>query len=454
MKSPLLSLTELNISLNLNKSWILLLCVSKVVQSFSTEELTGSKTCDFIEESKYHSVSDFLRCTDLLASDHPVPTEKKFSEILDRILERQKSVSRSSGRQGYGFNGYPYDQRPGLPNYRPGRPILDPSGGGGYGFNQYPDYPGSYGPSGPFNSGLIEALNSISQYDDLRCVPRLLCEIATGSKPGNGDYKASTLQDFGKNTLLGLLTAYNFEGTSPVLAFGKAALLGYTSQGDSSVCYREYVRCPRDPRDLVYYLNNHNGGFFRFFQNSRRTPAVAQGSNRVGFAMKEPAPPPGLSGPESDRTGTGELKFDNPELSKRQDDEERVLHSPNAGFSKVVFPVDDNTRFEDQSEPSRHRISKSLKYSSFFPAFSQSVTESSNSQSGFFPSDDYHEHFEKTNVVFESGEDLTEENYSSDLRKQRLVVTDQENQVSIVTFPDQSEEVRFDSGISKIFPLD
>lgn len=73
-----------------------------------------------------------------------------------------------------------------------------------------PDY-GLYDPPGTVASGLVEALTSISQYDDLKCVPRLLCEIATGSKPGDGDYKASTLADFGKNTLIGWVAVAKFD---------------------------------------------------------------------------------------------------------------------------------------------------------------------------------------------------------------------------------------------------
>lgn len=52
---------------------------------------------------------------------------------------------------------------------------------------------------------------------------------------------------------------------SPLLHFGKAALLGYTSKGNTYTCNSAYPNCPADPDRLVQYLNNHNGGFFRFF---------------------------------------------------------------------------------------------------------------------------------------------------------------------------------------------
>lgn len=51
--------------------------------------------------------------------------------------------------------------------------------------------------------------------------------------------------------------------TSPLLVFGRAALLGL-SVGERS-CDTAYPKCPRNEDDLLYYLNNHRGGFFRFF---------------------------------------------------------------------------------------------------------------------------------------------------------------------------------------------
>jgi len=45
--------------------------------------------------------------------------------------------------------------------------------------------------------------------------------------------------------------------------FGRAALLGL-SGGE---CDATYSRCPRNEDQLLYYLNNHRGGFFRFFNS-------------------------------------------------------------------------------------------------------------------------------------------------------------------------------------------
>lgn len=56
-------------------------------------------------------------------------------------------------------------------------------------------------------------------------------------------------------------------GSSPLLYFGKSALMGYTNRGNPEICYQNYPQCPRSPSAVVDYLNNHNGGFFRFFSN-------------------------------------------------------------------------------------------------------------------------------------------------------------------------------------------
>lgn len=62
-----------------------------------------------------------------------------------------------------------------------------------------------------------------------------------------------------------MLTAFGGDQISPFFNFGRAALLGISSQGRPSSCRYAYPECPRDPDELVDYLNNHNGGFFRFF---------------------------------------------------------------------------------------------------------------------------------------------------------------------------------------------
>jgi hypothetical protein len=67
-------------------------------------------------------------------------------------------------------------------------------------FNQFPGALGQ-NPGEQFNtphfppggsSSLTGALASIATHDDLRCVPRLLCEIAAGGRPG---YSVSNQRD-------------------------------------------------------------------------------------------------------------------------------------------------------------------------------------------------------------------------------------------------------------------
>lgn len=47
----------------------------------------------------------------------------------------------------------------------------------------YP-YPGQYPNRYPEQNSILQALSSISRHDDLRCVPRLLCEVSSGTRPG------------------------------------------------------------------------------------------------------------------------------------------------------------------------------------------------------------------------------------------------------------------------------
>ncbi|XP_013173121.1 PREDICTED: TBC1 domain family member 5 homolog A [Papilio xuthus] len=117
-------------------------------------------------------------------------------------------------------------------------------------------------------SSVSEALTSIALFDDRECVARLLCEAASGA-PGFG-----TLQSIaGLQPLLTLLSAYRGISSNPLFVFGRAAFLGMSSKNNPASCRYAYPLCPTDPEQLVFYLNNHNGGFFRFFnapQNSQQ----------------------------------------------------------------------------------------------------------------------------------------------------------------------------------------
>ncbi|XP_053593681.1 uncharacterized protein LOC103576580 [Microplitis demolitor] len=168
---------------------------------------------------------------------------------------------------------------------------------------------------------LLDAFSSISQYDDRKCVLRIICEVATGVLPGNNGYKQSS--SFGINSLVNFLTTVNFDASSPLLKFGKSALMGYANKGNPDICYNQFPRCPKNPNDLINYLNNYNGGFFRFF-NYRDT-----GNYNRDVAGSD------LSEAVSDRKATGELKFDTPSsrinLSERNNNNDK---------NRIIFPDD------------------------------------------------------------------------------------------------------------------
>lgn len=76
----------------------------------------------------------------------------------------------------------PYPPPPGYPPAPNGRP----------GFPGRPPYPGPFGPypgQYPQQNSIVQALSSISQHDDLRCVPRLLCEVSSGTRSSSGYYQ-------------------------------------------------------------------------------------------------------------------------------------------------------------------------------------------------------------------------------------------------------------------------
>lgn len=56
---------------------------------------------------------------------------------------------------------------------------------------------------------------------------------------------------------------------SPIVKFGRAFIVGYSSKHISQ-CNYAYPKCPSDPDRLIHYLNNQNGGIFRFFNGQNR----------------------------------------------------------------------------------------------------------------------------------------------------------------------------------------
>ncbi|XP_045482211.1 uncharacterized protein LOC123686238 [Harmonia axyridis] len=116
----------------------------------------------------------------------------------------------------------------------------------------------------PSRESLMEALDSIARNDELHCVPRILCEVTSGTLSA----RQSGLKlpfNINMDSIVGILSGFNGMELNPLFSFGKAALLGYSSKGNAGTCMYAYPECPRDPEKLVEYLNNYNGGFFRFF---------------------------------------------------------------------------------------------------------------------------------------------------------------------------------------------
>ncbi|KFB48639.1 AGAP006362-PA-like protein [Anopheles sinensis] len=115
-------------------------------------------------------------------------------------------------------------------------------------------------PTSPFVGGvggqLRQALDNISENDELQCVPKLVCMMSRSST-GQG---FSLVNRGLLSTILGAVP-----DSSPWLKFSRAALLGYGIGANSCDAY--YPKCPKDEMEILYYLNNHRGGFFRFFSN-------------------------------------------------------------------------------------------------------------------------------------------------------------------------------------------
>ncbi|KAL1131656.1 hypothetical protein AAG570_011269 [Ranatra chinensis] len=72
-------------------------------------------------------------------------------------------------------------------------------------YQQHQQYPPPY----LRPNGFLGALASIARYDDLKCVPRLLCEVTSGSKPGGYDGKDNSLIPFAsKDSLIANQSSY------------------------------------------------------------------------------------------------------------------------------------------------------------------------------------------------------------------------------------------------------
>ncbi|XP_029662261.1 uncharacterized protein LOC115234961 [Formica exsecta] len=292
--------------------WCLLHLEAHVGYSSQYSEKSPDNTrCILDVSQKIYNVTDLLRCMNQFAMNLSIQNN-------DRLL---KQTSRSDS---LAYRETPYKFPYGniilnllnneVPSINQDFP-LDPTTSN-YQLN-YPSVPNeSFNQFGGLGINLFNALSSISRYDDLKCVSRILCEVASGKPPGR--YKqASTgndkhyLGEFGRNVFSHWLVGTE---ASPILSFARAAVLGYSSNGNPAMCYRAFPRCPRNPDKLVHYLNNHNGGFFRFFSRSEygslpQSSYVSRGKLDFLGEKRQKGLPPGIAGAEADRTGTGKLKF-------------------------------------------------------------------------------------------------------------------------------------------------
>ncbi|XP_012222290.1 uncharacterized protein [Linepithema humile] len=320
------------------------------------EKSSVESQCVFDFYQKNYNVTDLLRCIYELAANLFVQNDGRSSkqtnnldslesydgESYENIISNVLKITSLYNNASSTYRNFPLTD-----NY--------PS--------NYPKAPNeSFGDFDGLGVNIFNALLSIYRYDDLKCVPRILCEVASGNPPG-GYRMASTggnWQELGTNLLKHWIAITIFD--TPIVTFIRAALMGYNN-GNPSTCYREFPRCPRNPDKLVHYLNNHNGGFFRFFSQGAhgsypQLSYASRGNSEILGERKLKAPPPGIARAEADRTGTGELKFDVPISTAHQEHgrsffpEENTLKSS----GQVVFPDHDGS----DDHPSENRISKSL----------------------------------------------------------------------------------------------
>ncbi|XP_058976248.1 uncharacterized protein LOC131801503 [Musca domestica] len=126
----------------------------------------------------------------------------------------------------------------------------------------------------PINSQLIKALENIARNDDLQCVPKVLCQMIA-SQTQRGQLPSFITSPAITNFLAA------FPASSPALIYGRAALLGI-SGGDRS-CHQTYVKCPKNEIEIINYLNNYRGGFFKFFSEPDDQTLNQQNGNHDSF---------------------------------------------------------------------------------------------------------------------------------------------------------------------------
>ncbi|XP_043801309.1 uncharacterized protein LOC122719495 [Apis laboriosa] len=218
----------------------------------------GSVYCDFDETRNNHSASDLLECIDELAIDL---VDKESASGTNGNGQRNGSTGRRISFVDVFSNIFDI---PATSHQSGPLPTHSTSG------YQQLNYPSALSAGFQLNF-LAEALSTISRHDDYKCVARILCEMASGKLPGRslGKRGSGFLEFLGRIFFTDWLAKIDVGGTSPLLNFGRAMILGYSNRGSSEPCYQAFPKCPRDMNGLVHYLNNYNGGFFRLFNRIR-----------------------------------------------------------------------------------------------------------------------------------------------------------------------------------------
>ncbi|XP_062549971.1 uncharacterized protein LOC134214662 isoform X2 [Armigeres subalbatus] len=182
--------------------------------------------------------------------------------VPTNLINGGQSDSPISAQSVLGFLQSIFNFAPGtFGNSGPTQPGLPPSGFGGAPAQQhYPVPSGSASPIVAASSQLRKALDNIAENDELQCVPKLICMMS----------RRSSGQGFGTYVNRGLLSTVlsAVPDSSPWLKFSRAALLGYGIGANSCDVY--YPKCPKDEPEIIHYLNNHRGGFFRFFNDDHK----------------------------------------------------------------------------------------------------------------------------------------------------------------------------------------